>query len=194
MSQEPVETAPNPDDDFLMLRRGQAAGVEIPAGLNLTAMMDMLTIILVYLVKVYADLPVNATAVKDLKPNETVLVSREEMGNGQLVMVAPQGVTVGSRPVAACAVPEGTPLNVAPRSACRLAVEAALNAGFKDAQSIADKTGGVVAFDKNVLLVVDQGVAYMDTLYVLDAAGEAKFESFQLITKQAPTASAGAKE
>lgn len=194
MSQEPVETAPNPDDDFLMLRRGQASGVEIPTGLNLTAMMDMLTIILVYLVKVYADLPVNATAVKDLKPNETVLVSREEMGNGQLVMVAPQGVTVGSRPVAAYAVAEGVALNVAPKSPCGLALEAALGAAFKDAQAIAEKTGGVVAFDKNVLLVVDQGVPYMDTLYVLNAAGEAKFESFQLVTKQAATTTAGAKE
>jgi len=184
------------DDDFLMLRRAGAGG-GIPEGLNLTAMMDLLTIILVYLVKVYADTPAAASQVKDLEPSRTV-IAREVMKNGTLVMLTKTQVTLGSGAIAKCkAEVKGnvieTPLSTTPNGPCYLdlktALEGVISMNNKRVEE-AKARGMEFKFEPNLMLVVDSEASYQDTANVLIAAGEAKFNTFQLITKQAQKAKA----
>ena len=65
---ENVEPVQNPDDELLYSRRKRKHGDGMVAGLNLTAMMDIFTILLVYLIKVYADAPESITLNDDLRP------------------------------------------------------------------------------------------------------------------------------
>ena len=179
------------DDDFLMLRRPNAGG-GIPEGLNLTAMMDLLTIILVYLVKVYADTPAAASQVKDLEPSRTV-IAREVMKSGTLVMLTKTQVTLGSGAVPKCkATVNGNvieePLSTVPNGPCYVALKTALDEviGMNNKRvEEAQRRGVEFKFEPNLMLVVDASASYADTANVLIAAGEARFNSFQLITKQA---------
>jgi len=62
------EEIPNDDDEMLLRRKRHRNTGEAITGLNLTAMMDMMTIILVFLIKRYGEAPENITTNDDLKP------------------------------------------------------------------------------------------------------------------------------
>jgi len=193
MATEEVDTSSSQsqDDDFLMMRRASEGG-GIPEGLNLTAMMDLLTIILVYLVKVYADMPAAASQVKDLEPGVTVL-ARETMKSGTLVLLTKTQVTQGSVAFDECkATVNGDviekPLTTTPGEPCYTALLNSLKQVIETNNKTATEAkaqGLEFSFDPNLLLVVDATTSYADASNVLGAAGEAGFNSFQLITKQA---------
>jgi biopolymer transport protein ExbD len=201
MSDPTAERPSSPDDDFLMMKRGSGSGMSIPEGLNLTAMMDLLTIILVYLVKVYADMPAAASQVQDLTPGETVL-SRETMQSGTLVLLTRTAITQGSTPIEGCRAetragpPDKNgrptteivrPMDTTPESPCWTALRNSLSEVVKtneETEKLAKDKGMVLSLEKNLLLVVDAQTSYDEASNVLLAAGQARFTSFQLITKQ----------
>ena len=147
-------------------------GQEI-SGLNLTAMMDMMTILLVFLVKSYAVEPerinINenlrppvSSSLMEMKPAVTVTVTSE------LIMVEDKAVVsiadLGSKETESAFVPR---LQDALLSRAELAKNIEARGGQK--------------FDGAMLLVAHEDTPYSVLTTVLYTAGQAQFSQFRLL-------------
>lgn len=167
----------SPDDEILMLKRARRKGFGTIEGLNLTAMMDMMTILLVFLIKQYASAPENITLSDDLRPpasttTETVIPSVQVMITRSAIMVEGKPIVkfVDGKPVAADGSAEPWKL-----------LETAL--GNRVATIVALSERGGAKFDGNLMLVADQDTPY-DTIWkVLYAAGQSKFTAYRLVLR-----------
>ncbi len=189
MNQDNVETSSAADDDYLLMKRRSQVG-EPAMGLNLTAMMDMLTIILVYLVKIYGDMPANAADLKDLTIAQTAVSERKALdAKGTLVVLTKDIVMVGGTPVAGCASPiDITPPNSKDPnsgSACARALATRFDETYNTAKTVSGKN-----FNEAVEVVVDAGLPYQHVVNLLSVAGKAKYNKCKLVTKLAAGSSA----
>lgn len=172
------ESAPSQEsDDEMMLRRRKHAKLGSPIeGLNLTAMMDIMTIILVFLIKQYESAPQNITLDDGLSPPKSTALS--EMVPGVSMILSKSMVMVDSKPVLSL---EG---DVTPKQWAE--VGAALTQRREFIQAVADRGGA--PFDGILMVVADETTPYEHLTNALYQAGaQAKFTSYRLIVKAGGT-------
>lgn len=180
-SSEVGESAPpeTSDDELLLRRRKHRKLGEAIEGLNLTAMMDVMTILLVFLLKQYASAPENIPLSDDLKPPSSI--SPDTLVPGVRVILSKGSVMVDDRSVMKLAGgrPEGTAVGDIDAWA---PVGQALGTRRETIQRIAD--GGGPPFDGSLMVIADEDTPY-DVLYgVLYVAGKEQFTSFRMIIRR----------
>jgi biopolymer transport protein ExbD len=159
-------------------RRERDAAFEIRE-LNITAMMDMMTIILVFLLKSYSTSSVAMTASEDLKPpiSSTRLTPKDTVA----LTVTPKAILVGERkvldlvsgqiPAAARAGRLVTPL------------DAALKKEVDKLKNIADRNPSA-PFTHELSVIGDRKVPYDLLLDVLYTAGQNELENYRFVVIQ----------
>lgn len=175
MSDASQEFEHSDDDAFLYRKRRKKHGDAVE-GLNLTAMMDMMTIILVFLIKQYAsaaeNVPLSAvlqppvSTIKDnIEATTSVFITKEEiMVEQKPVLKLKSWQIVAENPAQAL-----TPFNDALKS----------RAGQLQ---LIEKRGGA-PFDHKVMFVVDQDVPYELLTTVMSACQREGFYDYRMIVK-----------
>jgi biopolymer transport protein ExbD len=165
------------DDEALFLRRKHRKHSELIEGLNLTAMMDMMTIILVFLIKQYASAPENISLSESLQP--PISTSDANIQPAVSIFITKVDIIVDGDKVADISnwkivSKEGDPL---------LPLSSKLKKIVDRLKLIEEKTNGASPFDGRVMLVVDEEVPYDLLNMVLMTAGRNEFNSYRLIVK-----------
>jgi biopolymer transport protein ExbD len=162
------------------LKRGIPSGEDV-SYLNITAMMDMMTIILVFFLKSFSASVENIPVGEELMPPK----SNSEIKPHQAVQITltQKAILVESEPVAAVKRGSGdssvkrdgqsgyqiTPLlTVLQKHATRL-------------KKIEKMTGGKMKFTGEVVLLADQGTPYRLISEVLYTAGQAEYSKYRLL-------------
>jgi biopolymer transport protein ExbD len=158
-------------------RHERAAEGEIKE-LNITAMMDMMTIILVFLIKSYASSAVTMTASEDLKPpiSTTRLTPKDTIA----VTITPKHVMVGDK--SQVNLENGT-LRASDLSG-RLIVP--LDAALKkqvEKMKLIEERGGTV-FSHELTVIGDKHIQYDLLMSVLYTAGQNELENYRFIVIQ----------
>lgn len=187
----PIEVETHSDDEALLVRRKHRQGGELIAGLNLTPMMDVMTILLVYLIKVYAESPQNLTLNDDLRPPGSSAPG--EMVPSVNVMVSSSAILVDNKKVldvvrtpAGCGGKSGTVCSYQvasddPKNAYA-PLSQALTARVDVINAIAARGGS--EFDGNLMVVADENTPYDLISNVLYHAGKAQFTSYRLVVRR----------
>lgn len=173
------------DEEFLTkkkksrkARRKLANHMPDSAELNLTAMMDMLTIILVFLLKNYTTTPA-ANLTKGLNP--PVSSSTLAMQEAITVAITKNDITVDDKKV--CDLQDGHALpkdmGVAQQPLLIAPLRDALVARVEYHKRI-EQLGGP-AFDGNMLIVGDRLIDYQLLSEVLYSAGQAQLANFKFV-------------
>ncbi len=164
------------DDEILIVRKKRRGHKELIEGLNLTAMMDMMTIILVFLIKQYASAPDNiqvnevmmppkSAADATIVPTISIFISKTDiMVEQKSVLKVENWKIVGSDPTKAT-----QPLFEALEMRRRIT------------EKIAEKGG--TPFDGSVMLVADENTPYELMASVVQVAGKAGFSSYRMIVR-----------
>lgn len=141
--------------------------------LNLVPMMDMMTVLLVFLVKNFMTDPQSIQISETLKPPESSAIV--EMGPATTITVTAEDILVENKPVLKLAeLAGGDSKDVAiPKLRDELLNEVSLREALA-------KQGGP-PFDGKLLLVAHQNTPYSLITSVLYTAGEAKFGSYRLV-------------
>jgi len=177
-----VEGAPpeTSDDELLLRRRKRAKLGSAIEGLNLTAMMDVMTILLVYLIKQYASAPENIQFAEDLKPPASI--TSDKLVPGVRVLLSRSAILVDDKLVLSLQDGRPPPDEASGEVSAWAPVGAALGTRRETIQRIAD--GGGLPFDGSLMVVADEDTPY-DVLYsVLYVAGKEQFTTFRLITRR----------
>ncbi len=147
--------------------------------LNITAMMDMMTIILVFLLKSYASSAISLTQSEDVKPpiSSTRAVPKDTVA----VTITPKDILVGDRVVVALEngqVPASmlqgrlvTPLDVA------------LRREVEKLKLIASRNPAA-PFSHELSVIGDRRIPYDLLLTVLYTAGQAELENYRFVVLQ----------
>lgn len=160
-------------DDEAWIRRRRRRPADVITGLNLTAMMDVMTIILVYLIKLYASSPENITLNDDLRPPPSV--APDTVVPSVSLMVSKTAVLVDGKPV--LDVENGHVTGTGKDRYVPLAE--ALNQRVEVIKAIHARGG--TAFDGNIMLIADEGTPYELVYDVLYQAGKAQFTTYRLV-------------
>jgi biopolymer transport protein ExbD len=185
-----------PDDEILMLRRRRRKEA-VPGGLNLVAMMDMLTILLVYLITQVADMPGASAANIDLAsssvkgkvlPGTTVMVSVPSPavgtpGSDDYRDARTGGVSIDN--TLACTAEEISAAGV--EKAC---LRKALSRVFSEKKALAEALGDT-APTYDLLIIADTTAPYHWVYSVIASANVESFTSYRLVVKSADAAAAG---
>lgn len=164
------------DDDAIFIKRKRKHMEEI-AGLNLTAMMDVMTILLVYLIKVFADSPENIPLNDDLRaPSST---APDKITPAVRVMISKNSIVVDDKIVLQLKNGEIQTSDPANQYA---PLDAALRKRVDDLRAIALRTHGP-DFDGVLMVVADEDTPYGLLTGVLGVAGRAQFTSYRLTVK-----------
>lgn len=173
-------TTPESSDDEILIRRRKKKhlGEEI-TGLNLTAMMDVLTILLVFLLKQFAEAPENITLSKDLTPPSSM--SRDALVPGVKLMISKSAIMVDDLVV--LRLKDGNPVDAAATD---------INAWTPVAQALAtrrttiERIGEVTGkpFDGSLMVIADSDAPFEVITQVLYQAGREQFVSFRLIVQK----------
>lgn len=174
---EQVEQVSNLDDELLYARRKRKHDDGMVAGLNLTAMMDIFTILLVYLIKVYADAPESITLNDDLRPPSST--APENIIPSVSVLISKTSILVDSK--LALRV-NGGQIDTDDPSNAYAPLAKALTARVSDIKYIADNGGS--PFDGNVMIIADQDTPYDLISNVLYHAGKAEFTTYRLVVQK----------
>jgi biopolymer transport protein ExbD len=170
-----AEMSSEVDDELLLRRKRREHGDDI-LGLNLTAMMDMFTIILVYLIKVYASAPENLTLNDDLRPPASTAPGT--ITPAVRVMIAKSGILVDDRVVMQFNNWQGVGGDAAsPYMPLREALEKRVDT----IRAIESKGGS--PFDGMLMVVADGDTPYDVIGKVLDQAGRSQFTSYRLVVR-----------
>lgn len=179
----PVETDELPADENAFANRGRkrrrkytSPGEDI-GGLNLTAMMDMMTILLVFLVKSYTTdaerftlspklHPPDSSAAEDVKPAVTVTVSTETIFVDDKL-----AVELGALPDLG-------------KDALIPSLEEALTSRIDELEALEKQTG--VPYDGSLLVIAHQTTPYSLLTAVLYTAGQAHFTDYRLLVMKKP--------
>lgn len=172
---EAMEMSSEVDDELLLRRKRRLATPDI-AGLNLTAMMDMFTIILVYLIKVYASSPENLTLNDDLRPPTST--APDNITPAVRVMIARSGVLVDDKLV--MQFKDGQIVSADPTSPY-MPLREALEKRVSTIRAIEERGGS--AFDGTLMVVADGDTPYEVIGKVLDQAGRSQFTSYRLVVR-----------
>ncbi len=159
------------DDELLLRRRKHRKHGEAIEGLNLTAMMDIMTIILVFLIKQYEAAPQNITLNDDLTPPKTT--SEAEMVPGVALLISETAIVVDTKPIVV--MEKGK----APTAEEWARVAKAL-ADRRDQIKYIEERGGA-KFDGNVMVIADENTPYEIISSALLQAGREQYTKYRLI-------------
>lgn len=163
------------DDEFMIRRRRhQDPGI---VGLNLTAMMDVMTILLVYLIKVFADAPQNITLNDDLRPPAST--APDSIVPAVRVMISAGAITVDDKTV--LTLKNGEVVATDPKNKYG-PLAGALQKRVDDIRAISQRTHGP-PFDGILMVVADEDTPYGLLADVLSQAGRAQFTSYRLTVR-----------
>ena len=160
-------------------RRRHGGGEKSSHELNLTAMMDMMTIILVFLLKNYASTPENISVSDDLGPPRSS--TKIPMDVAVTITVTKKGILVDDKPVAA--MKDGSVVGETGGStnAPIAALNEVLDRKVADMNAIAAKGGS--PFEGKILIVADEKTSYAMLMRVLYTAGIAQFSQYKLVVR-----------
>lgn len=165
------------EDELLYRRRKHGAVGDFVSGLNLTAMMDILTILLVYLIKVYAESPENITLNDDLRPPAST--APDNMVPSVSVLISKTTILVDQKKVldvkGGQIVTEEGKVGYAP-------LREALDKRVEVIRAIEARGGS--PFDGNLMIIADEEAPYDLISNVLYQAGAAEFTSYRLVVRK----------
>lgn len=162
--------------------------------LNITSMMDMMTIILVFLLKSFSATEITVTPSDNLRlPNST---ADKDPGVAINVVVAKNGVLVDDKPVVAVETVDdpknpGQKLYQIPESERKGNDIQVLYSAFESAASSAESIAKIakdrddVGFKGKVLFQIDKDIPFSLVRDVMYNAGQAKFAEFEFIVVKA---------
>lgn len=145
--------------------------------LNITAMMDMMTIILVFLLKSYASSAVTMTSSDELKP--PMSTTRLSPKDTVVVTITPRVILVGDKVRAVLQNGEFNPKDMNGRLV--LPLNEALQNEVKKLKMLQDRTGGAAKFTHELSVIGDKKVPYDALMSVLYTAGQNELENFRFI-------------
>ncbi|MCK6527529.1 biopolymer transporter ExbD [Myxococcota bacterium] len=165
----------------LKARAGRSIGDQIRE-LNLTAMMDMMTILLVFLLKSYAEQPENLTISDKLTPPFSTATS--DVQAAVTITVTAEEILVDNKPVVNLKE-DGLPAD--PQGQGRSTVIPSLFESLQEraAQLKSLEERGGAPFDGRLLLVADKSAPYRLVTAVLYTAGQAHFSQYRLVVQKA---------
>ncbi len=158
-------------------RRDREAEGEIKE-LNITAMMDLMTIILVFLIKSFSASSITVTASEDVRP--PLSTARKTPKDTVAITVTPKSILVGDKrkvELAGGAVPPGEL-----QGKLVLALDAALKKEVEKLKYIAERGG--TPFEGEVSIIGDRRVSYDLLSSVLYTAGQNELDKFRFIILQ----------
>lgn len=183
MPQNPPE--PLSDDDVLRMRFRKAmarkkrkereAEGEIKE-LNITAMMDIMTIILVFLIKSYSTSSVTVTASEDIRP--PVSTTRQTPKDTIAITVTPKGILVGDRRKVELINMQVQKGDLEGKKI--LPLDAALKKEVEKLKYIAERNPAA-PFNHEVSVIGDKRIPYELLSSVLYTAGQNELENFRFI-------------
>lgn len=176
MSGEILESVSESIDDELLLRRKRRGNGALITGLNLTAMMDVMTIILVYLIKQYASAPENITLNDDLRP--PLSNAPANIVPAVSVLISKSAIMVDNKPV--MEIKGGRVVAVDPKNTYQ-PLAAALDARVDTIRAIAERGGS--PFDGNLMVIADEDTPFDIVSSVLYQAGKADFTTYRLVVR-----------
>ncbi|MBK7858626.1 MAG: biopolymer transporter ExbD [Archangiaceae bacterium] len=146
--------------------------------LNITAMMDMMTIILVFLIKSYASSSVTMTSSEDLKPpiSTTRLTPKDTIA----VTITPRNVLVGDKSKVQLDNGQLKPGDLSGRLVVPL--DAALKKEVEKLKTIEERGGST--FSHELTVIGDKRVQYDLLMSVLYTAGQNELENYRFIVIQ----------
>jgi biopolymer transport protein ExbD len=144
--------------------------------LNLTPMMDIMTMLLVFLVMSFATEPTNINVSLDMRPPETT--SKTPMDAATKVTISKKEIIVEDKVVATVpGLDTTTQVTIAP-------VREALLARVDHLKAIESRGGK--PFDGRLLVIADAKTPYSLVTAVLATAGESQFSEYKLVLMQKP--------
>jgi len=159
------------DDDLLLMRRRRHHVAGANEGLNLTAMMDIFTIILVFMIKQYEAAPQNITLSEDLTPPKTT--SEAEMVPGVALTISKTSILLDNKLV--ITIERGTSVTEAQWAT----VAKALADRRETIIAISDRGGA--KFTGDVMVIADGEVPYETLSGALLQAGSEKYTTYRLV-------------
>jgi len=147
--------------------------------LNITAMMDMMTIILVFLLKSYAASAISLTQSEDIKPpiSSTRAVPKDTVA----VTITPKDILVGDRLVVTLQNGQVPPGQLDGRMVKPL--DQALRREVEKLKQIAARNPAA-PFSKELSIIGDRKIPYDLLLTVLYTAGQAELENYRFVVLQ----------
>ena len=154
--------------------------------LNITAMMDMMTIILVFLLKSYAASAISITQSEEVKPpiSSTRAVPKDTVA----VTITPRDILVGDRVVVALENGQIPPSMLDGRLVKPL--DQALRREVEKLKLIAARNPAA-PFSKELSVIGDRKIPYDLLLTVLYTAGQAELENYRFVVLQKGEGSEG---
>jgi len=174
--QEPQEEYSADDEAYVLRRRRHKEG-DLISGLNLTAMMDMMTIILVFLIQQYANAPENINPSGDLQPPKST--AEQNIVPAARLTITKTSILVEDKVV--LSVQEGHVVGSDPKTALQ-PLNDALESRVKILKAISDAGGA--PFDGNLMVIADEDTPYDLVSTSLLSAGRAGFSSYRLIVRR----------
>ncbi len=174
---EQAESSNATDDELLLRRAKHRSSGELITGLNLTAMMDVMTILLVFLLKQYASAPENITLNDDLRPPPSS--APDNLVPAVSVVISKTSIIVDNKLV--LKVKDAAIVADDPTKAYQ-PLAAALTQRV-DLINAVNKRGGA-PFDGNLMVIADEDTPYDIVSSVLYQAGKAQFTSYRLIVRR----------
>ena len=159
-------------------RREREAAGEIKE-LNITAMMDMMTILLVFLLKSFASSSAAMTASEDVRP--PVSSTRATPKDTVVVTVTPKNILVGEKEVLRLSKGQIPPEALQGRVV--MALDAQLKKEVEKLKYIAERNPAA-PFSKELSVIGDKKVPYDLLLTVLYTAGQNELENYRFVVLQ----------
>ena len=147
--------------------------------LNIVAMMDMMTIILVFLLKSYTASAISLTQSEDIKP--PVSSTRATPRDTVAVTITPNDILVGDRVVVALENGKIPPSALNGRLV--LPLDQALRKEVQKLKYIADRNPAA-PFSKELSVIGDKRIPYDLLLTVLYTAGQNELENYRFVVLQ----------
>src|SRR5271170_7372666 len=154
--------------------------------LNIVAMMDMMTIILVFLLKSYTASAISLTQSEDIKP--PVSSTRATPRDTVAVTITPKDILVGDRVVVA--LENGAIPPSALNGRMVVPLDQALRKEVQKLKYIADRNPAA-PFSKELSVIGDRRIPYDLLLTVLYTAGQNELENYRFVVLQRGEAVAG---
>lgn len=159
-------------------RKEREAAGEIKE-LNITAMMDMMTILLVFLLKSFASSSASITASDDVKP--PVSSTRATPKDTVAVTITPKNILVGEKEVLRLTNGQVPAEQLQGRLVAPL--DAALKKEVEKLKYIADRNPAA-PFNRELSVIGDKRVPYDLLLTVLYTAGQNELENYRFVVLQ----------
>ncbi len=159
-------------------RKEREAAGEIKE-LNITAMMDMMTILLVFLLKSFASSSAAMTASEDVRP--PVSSTRATPRDTVAVTVTPKNILVGEREVLRLKGGQLPPEALQGRLVVPL--DAQLKKEVEKLKYIAERNPAA-PFNRELSIIADKSIPYDMLLTVLYTAGQNELENYRFVVLQ----------